>query len=405
MTDRNRKQQGFLVTNHLNLMFSLAYGLITPSSGFGNKYYEDTLSKYPGWIPLFIEKLPKSGIEMSIKEAKYLIPVIVEIDLTNLRYINKTSIRGNKRKRMPTPTPLFPSYLSESPSQDWELGSLYPGMSLLVHGTISTRRILTIYVRSDDDVKELQSQAVLRNNVPLQLYQVKRKKTLFTNSYKKWEWHHIDEKFLSNTHLNMTQAAGGILAMLYNVRFMGKKAMEAYEAAFDVKSLGTTIPGLNEWMRNSTIPSPSKSEEGYLLWGLVERIAKRRDRCSDNDLDVLVLDFLERTSEVNSTDHLCRTLRQLGGLGGKTISEYLDSHRSPLERALILFFIRRKCQELLEFRDRKWSDMDWVYSAILFGARSGWLRLPLELRGNKDIESIICNRMVSFCHHIAKTNR
>ena len=37
-----------LVTNHLNLMYMLAAGLVLPSSGLGEKYYRDTLESCPG---------------------------------------------------------------------------------------------------------------------------------------------------------------------------------------------------------------------------------------------------------------------------------------------------------------------------------------------------------------------
>ena len=43
---------GLLVTNHLNLMYILAAGLVMPPAGFGDKYYRDTLECFPGWIPL-----------------------------------------------------------------------------------------------------------------------------------------------------------------------------------------------------------------------------------------------------------------------------------------------------------------------------------------------------------------
>ena len=412
MTGKVSEKYGLFVTNHLNLMFSLAYGLITPSSAFGDKHYEDTLSKYPGWIPLFIGKIPESGLEMSVREAKHLMPVIVEIDLSNIEYLNHIIFQGNKRKKKLNiaPPTLYPelcpsSHSSEPVSQNLESNSLSLGMSVVVHGTISVGRIRKISVQSDSDKKKLVSQSRLRNNVPLPCNQVKRKKTLFTNSYRKWYWRRIDERILiSNIHLNMSQAAGGILAMLYHVRHNGQEIKDAYEVAFDLE-LETPIPGLKEWMWDGSIPNLSTPKDGNLLWCLVEKIAEQRDKCNDNDLDELVLEFLEHSSEINmdSIKPICKTLRELGGLGGKTISEYFDLHRSPLDRALILFYTHRKCQELLDFQHVGFSDRDRIYSAILFGARSGWLRLPLELRGNENLKGMVCSRMVSFCHRIAKS--
>ena len=70
---------GLLVTNHLNLMYMLAAGLVMPPTGFGGKHYRDPLECYPGWIPLFIGKAPREAIESSTTEAAHLKPCIVEI--------------------------------------------------------------------------------------------------------------------------------------------------------------------------------------------------------------------------------------------------------------------------------------------------------------------------------------
>ena len=77
-------QSGLLVTNHLNLMYMLATGLVMPPAGFGEKYYRDTLECFPGWIPLFVDKAPATAIELSTQEAGHLKPVIVQIGLTGL---------------------------------------------------------------------------------------------------------------------------------------------------------------------------------------------------------------------------------------------------------------------------------------------------------------------------------
>ena len=70
-----------LVTNQRNLLYMLAAGLVMPPQGFGKKYYLDTLSHYPGWIPLFADAVPKAAIEHSISERKNLIPCIVTVNL------------------------------------------------------------------------------------------------------------------------------------------------------------------------------------------------------------------------------------------------------------------------------------------------------------------------------------
>ena len=67
---------GLLVTNHLNLMYMLAAGVIMPPSGFGGKYYADTLERVPGWVPLFLGKPFRSAVESSVSEAASLLSLI-----------------------------------------------------------------------------------------------------------------------------------------------------------------------------------------------------------------------------------------------------------------------------------------------------------------------------------------
>ena len=372
---------GLFVTNHLNLMFSLAAGLITPPSGFGDKYYKDTLSEQPGLIPLFIKKVPKSAIELSIEEATYLIPIIVVINLEDIEFVDPD-------------TPLF-----ENPPPKMESRkSVRFGRA-----PISITQIQRIYCELDKTRDDILSQAQLRNNVPLKSTMLKRRKTSFSRDVlKNWEWQPQYPRSEENTPVHRAQASGGILAMLQHVKSRSTVAMQAYEAIFETESQDCAIPGLNEWMANGVVIPTSQSVRGYLLWSIVTNVAEHRNQSSDNDLDDLVLHLLEHVpSDIRQRiAPLCNTLRKLGELGGLTIPEYFNLHQDPLERAIILFFMRRECEELLEQDYGMMSDMDWAYSAILFGARSGWLRLSLKLRGNENLRDKICNWMASYCHHI-----
>ena len=77
-------EHGYLVTNHLNLMYMLSAGLIMSPSGFGAKYYRDTLGCFPGWIPLFIDKVFGTAVEESVSEANHLRSCLAQVSLNNL---------------------------------------------------------------------------------------------------------------------------------------------------------------------------------------------------------------------------------------------------------------------------------------------------------------------------------
>lgn len=381
---------GLFVTNQMNLMFSLAAGLIMPPSGFGDKYYQDTLAAYPGWTPVFVGKVPKSAIDFSTEEVRHLMPVIAELDLTDLHGIELNVARTRSQQL---------SLIAE-PSHE---RSRQRG--LLIRGPISANRIRLIRVKSDEDLDKIISQSQLRSNVPLRPAQLKRKKILFSRAYKRWEWQPESKWPQQSISVQESQAAGGILAMLFWIASKDRDAAAVCRSAFDPKSTRCDVPGLIEWMDDGHVMESSESVGGHLLWSIVTVLAENRLTSSDNDLDELVLHVLENVPAGlrNRTARLRNSLRSIGELGGESVGQLLKKHSQPVERAAILFFRRRQCQQLLDFESNLMTTMDWVCSAILFGARSGWLRLPLILRGNREMESAITRRMAAHAHRLAKT--
>ncbi len=79
------QKQWRLVTNHQNLLYMLAAGLVMPPKGFGRKYYLDTLAAFPGWIPLFPNDVPKAAVAHSVSERSHLMPCVATVALDALR--------------------------------------------------------------------------------------------------------------------------------------------------------------------------------------------------------------------------------------------------------------------------------------------------------------------------------
>ena len=59
-------QEWYLVTNHLNLLYMLSAGLVMEPSGFGEKYYTDSLEDAPGEVPLFSNVIPRKVLEQVV---------------------------------------------------------------------------------------------------------------------------------------------------------------------------------------------------------------------------------------------------------------------------------------------------------------------------------------------------
>ena len=71
---------------------------------------------------------------------------------------------------------------------------------------------------------------------------------------------------------------------------------------------------------------------------------------------------------------------------------------------MILFFLRSRYAELLEFRSDQLREPDWLTAAILFGAREGWMGLPLPLRAVPGLANAASHRMAQMTHRIAGTD-
>ena len=155
---------GLLVTNHLNMMYMLAAGLVMPPAGFGDKYYRDTLGDFPGWIPLFIDKVPKEAIESSTREAGHLKPSIVEVSLAGLSG-RVMAIGGDELREIQLPGQL----------QGTE-------RVLLVPAPLPTSRIVSIVFQSADDKRACEADATEFGNVPLVDFKRRASKALFAKA-------------------------------------------------------------------------------------------------------------------------------------------------------------------------------------------------------------------------------
>ena len=157
-------ESGFLVTNHLNLMYMLAAGLVMPPAGFGDKYYRDTLECFPGWIPLFIGKAPKDALESTTREAGHLKPVLVELGLSRLAGKLITIGEAGLMERR------FPDELDGA-----ERGILVPA-------PLPTSWIESIVFQSVADRQACERDAKDFANVPLGDFKRRTNKTLFTKA-------------------------------------------------------------------------------------------------------------------------------------------------------------------------------------------------------------------------------
>ena len=390
-----------LVTNHLNLMYMLAAGLLMPPSGFGDKHYRDTLEAFPGWLPLFLgrgrkaARAPRAAIAESTAEATHLEPVILEVDLTGFRGPVHAFGEGGWVARQ----------LEEGIGRgDW---------LLLVPAPLPVSRIRSILFRSPAEKREVESAAGERRNVPLAAFTRKSAKPRFPGDAS-LVWPPPDGPAERRVALPAAQAAGGAMAALQQMANAGDLSVRACRSAFDPSSEppdDSLLRELPAWIQEAggaeTEAPPGTGRD--LFWGAVQQLVECRGEPGGRRPEDVLISYLKKSSErmgaeiqVRAVD-LVSTLEALGGgLGGASVSEMLEEHQTPLARAAILFLLRQKTQELLELIEDypQLEERDRLAAGVLFGVRDGWLKLPVALRGPPESTAAVTHRMATLAHRL-----
>ena len=400
---------GLLVTNHLNLMYMLAAGLVMPPAGFGDKYYADTLGCFPGWIPLFVGSVPGEAIESATREAGYLKPVIVRLDLSRLSgrvmAMSADSVE-----------PLdFPHRLTGSERV------------ILVPAPLPTSWIESITFQSVDDKRACEAGAQDFGNVPLADVKRKFSKAQFARAPSA-SWPPAAGPSERTVPLQQPLAAGGVMAMLLRFANLGDQAVRACQVAFDPE--GSTLrlaeghpilAGLGSWIGGgaATPPAPAGTEmdrmglqnasQARLFWEAVECLVAWREAGRPGSPESVLIDLLARAADgldprlQAGVRKLHDTLESLTGLANATAGELFERHDTPLAHAMTLFFLRRECADLHDYASDRLAEPDWLAAAILFGVRDGWMNLPLRLRGGRKLSDAVSHRMARLSHRMAGT--
>ena len=395
-------------TNQLNLMFMIASGLVSGPAGFGRKYFADCLGVCPGWIPVFAGGVPKHALAQATTEGKHLRAVIAELDLTALRGpVQALGADGVQR------TIQFPEGLSDS------------DMGLLIPAPLPSTWIRIIHYPSRDERATVQEEATDFANVPLSAHRSKVSARLFSGK-SQCPWPpELPASGDDDLALHTVSAVGGAMALALALGNRGDETTEAARALFEPECRGT---GRDEGAR----PFESPLFEAFKHWACIEprdgsldlqaRLlvsilsalvaakirADAEARATPVDLHQTALDALlaeqDRLAEEGSQPAserlagLVEDLKGVVGLGAHTISELLSRHPKPFSRGLLLFFLRDRPEDLLELDSPGLNAMDFAVAATLFGARSGWMGLPADVRNRPGLREAVSHRMAELAH-------
>jgi hypothetical protein len=385
-----------LVTNQRNLFYMLAAGLIMSPKGFGSKYYIDTLSAFPGWIPLFADNVPQAAIDLSKSEKSHLLSCIITIDLISLHgKIMAVDAYSQSREIF------FPNELTDSDT------------ALLVPAPLPVMWIESIVFASKEERINCESDAHDFGNVPLSDFNRTADARLFSKSSKA-AWPPVLELPNRDYSLDKPFAVGGIMAMLLHMGNLGDFSMQAYQLAcapdvmYTPKITDPMIRDLGIWMESGNLRDSTEILP-RLFWGAVERVLNcRKVNEGVGSIDV-ILQYLETAGNdldekmKQALSKLSTDLRNLIGFADSTITELFERHPKPFSRVMTIFFLRDTCTDLLEFRHPLLNDVDYVAASILFAARDGWIGLPLVLRDVNGLQEGVSHRMAALAHRMVQS--
>jgi hypothetical protein len=380
------------VTNRPNLFYMLAAGLVMGPTGFGKKHFADALSLFPGWIPLFPEFVPKSLIEHAVSERSYLRPCIIEFDLAKMQGPCMAMHADGSLHELQ-----FPAGLSGNE------------VALFVPAPLPTSMIVHIAFETKEDKAQALADAQDFDNVMLSGMRLKIERRAFSKATP-GTWPPANVVLAPRDQApSLALAAGGVMAMLLHVANHGKVAAHASRLVFEPESDNETpisdpvLKGLPDWIRGARPPSTA-DVSADLFWGLVNAIAACRFQDPPADPTGAVLDYLSAAAAGmdermrNPLERLAGDLRGVMGLGDSTVTELLEKHPKPFSSAMVLFFLREKCADLLDFSHPLLREEHTLLAAILFGARCGWLGLPARLRNVPKLDAAVSHRMAVMDH-------
>jgi len=384
-----------MVTNQRNLFFMLGAGLIMPPAGFGKKYYEDPLLSFPGWIPVFLNQVPKPAISVSVKEKDHLIACVLEISLRSLSGpVKAVQMNGDVE------------------DIDFPKGVTGREAFLLLPAPLPVTFIESVTVETREEKIICEKDASDFDNVDFSSLAIKVLKSAFTRSTNvPWPPHlqiNIAER---SVPLERPASAGGALAMLAHLSNIGNLAISASRLAFDHGEIEDDLSAYRIIAASGSWFESQQSTNGYSasaqqFWDLVDRLIESRSQSGSlAAMDVVLVGLKESSEKLDANardgiERLSSDLKGLLGLGEYSITELLERHTKPLPRALILFFLKESCSELLEFRHELLTEYDYISAAILFGIRDRWLGLPIPLRKIPGLRNAGCHRMAVMSHRL-----
>lgn len=368
----SKENRWFLPTNTENLKGIIAQGLISGSDGL-DKYYQDVLENYPGYIPLYNKCIPKYALTKATQEVPNLTLCLLEIELKNIEITAKT-IQDNQW----IDTPKVGNY-----------------EQILLLAPLPLSCIKSVIFESNEKIKEFENEQKLYSNLILdgiKLQSTKVDKKLF--SALKQESLEIKApailQLTNSVNYTKVYAFGGLLANLFYFAKNGRKSNGVYQS-FCQNFASDAYPEISYYFATSVVDQSSEFQNIYngILNGLNQKTFK------DDIVYFLESNTNQKTNKRSA--EIANRLREFEGHSTKPVSEQL-SNASKLEKVLLMLFHREDTQGLIDYNFKDFSESDYLSFALMFGIRDKFSKLPAFLKRYSGLQNFISEKMAEYAH-------
>ena len=370
------KNRWYMPTNTDNLRMIIAQGLISSPKGFP-KYYSDVLELFPGYVPLFRNRIQPDILDSVVSEVEGLTPCILEFDLNKIEGLAKTISNSQ----------LIDVSLKEVDKENNDL--------LLLLAPIPISCISKVIFKTNADKKAFEDDAELYSNVPintLKLHHTKTDQKLFVaksdiTDYPIVKLKNMEFNTSNNTNYNKIYAFGG---MLTNMFYFAKNGTMSNEVFLSCSS-GENIAGYDDlsyiidYFYNS-----EKSENKNHLYNSIVDVAVR-----SKDFKEGIIEFLESDPK---TVNMANKLKTFEAISDKPVSEEFSEAKTLLGKVLLMLFHRENTEALMEYSLDIFTEEDYLAFAMIFGIRDKFIKVPKFLRESEDLQNFISVKMANYAH-------
>ena len=371
-------------TNTDNMRSVIAQGLISSPEGF-KKYYEDALTDHEGVIPVFKNKIPISVIDKSLS-LENMVVCIIELNLKLIE--GKVFIEIDNKL------------------QEIDISEALEGndSAIYIPSPLPTSLINNIFFKTKDDRNRFEIDANSYSNVPLVDLdrRLKLKKSLFKNKlkYEKPQGNNLNDQMKPD--YSRIYAFGGIAALLFYFAKNGSLSNKLYKSFVHLdhsfESESSKPDDLNICFKSITSsdkPAEKSTVKEILYFGLLKTIIESKENIKQNILSFLE-DYEGDDRAKKRTQDITKSLENLD-FSDKTIPELFEEAKG-LEKILIMFFLRKNSEELIEFDAYQLDEKEFLIFSIFFGARDNFKGIPKFIREYHGLQIFITTQMANYAH-------